>query len=496
MPNASTPDPSALYLGFFEQAVDGIFLTRPDGSIIRSNPAACRALRASEEEIVALGRAGVVVDEPGVREMLAERRARGLSVGKIHLRRSDGTTFPAEITSAIVPGPGGENFAYIIFRDVTERERADAVLQASEARFRNMADSAPVKIWLSGPDRRCTWFNRRWLEFRGRTMAQELGDGWTEGVHPDDLGRCLEVYAGHFERRELFTTEFRLRRHDGAYRWVVDTGTPLLEADGAFSGFIGSCIDVTEQRAVQAKLAESSRLAALGTLVAGIAHEINNPLVGQLSGGAAAIEELEELQRLLATPQAADKQDLARRLDGCLEALRDAQAGARRIARIVKDLTVLGRPDLRRARTSLMDTVQQARRWMPPVVAASAELRVVDRHPPDVMASGQQMEQALVNLLANAARAIPAGRAGVITVTAGPGAPGMARLEVEDNGEGMTPELMARMFDPFFTTREVGQGMGLGLPVARSIVTAHGGTITATSRPGQGTTFRIELPAV
>ena len=136
-----------------------------------------------------------------------------------------------------------------------ERERLlaaerDARRQAeeSERRFREAADAAPVLIWTSGTDARCDWFNERWLRFTGRTMAEELGTGWVEGVHPDDVERCLDVYRAGFHARRPFSMEYRLRRHDGDYRWLLDDGAPRFAADGEFVGFIGSCVDVTEQR--------------------------------------------------------------------------------------------------------------------------------------------------------------------------------------------------------------------------------------------------------
>jgi len=124
---------------------------------------------------------------------------------------------------------------------------AHASLKVSEQRFQFMADGAPVLIWMAGLDKGCTWVNRQWLEFTGRSLELERGNGWTEGVHADDLARFLEVYAGHFDRRQPFAMEYRLRRHDGQYRWLADTGRPMLDDAGNFSGFIGSCFDVTER---------------------------------------------------------------------------------------------------------------------------------------------------------------------------------------------------------------------------------------------------------
>jgi PAS domain S-box-containing protein len=112
--------------------------------------------------------------------------------------------------------------------------------------YRILVEQAPILIWRSRPDMLCDYFNERWLAFTGRTLEQEAGNGWAEGVHPEDFERCLEIYTSHFGRREVFEMEYRLRRHDGEYRWLFDRGVPFHTGDGAFGGYIGSCIDVTD----------------------------------------------------------------------------------------------------------------------------------------------------------------------------------------------------------------------------------------------------------
>jgi PAS domain S-box-containing protein len=137
-----------------------------------------------------------------------------------------------------------------------ERRRNEATLKESERRFRLTADAAPVMVWISGIDKLCIWFNKPWLDFVGRTMAQELGKGWCENVHADDFDRCLKTYVDAFDARQPFSMEYRLRRHCGEYRWLLDNGIPLWEPAGVFAGYIGSCVDITERKRAEADLAE------------------------------------------------------------------------------------------------------------------------------------------------------------------------------------------------------------------------------------------------
>jgi two-component system, sensor histidine kinase PdtaS len=160
---------------------------------------------------------------------------------------------------------------------------ASASAMGDDARFRLLADHAPVMLWMSGLDGLCDFFNNTWLEFSGRTLAEERGNGWAEGVHPDDFQDCMDRYLGAFVAREPFRMEYRLRRKDGRFRWILDHGVPRYAQNGTFEGFIGSCIDITEMReaAEAVKLRTEALSAALRereVLLSEIHHRVKNNL--------------------------------------------------------------------------------------------------------------------------------------------------------------------------------------------------------------------------
>jgi PAS domain S-box-containing protein len=130
----------------------------------------------------------------------------------------------------------------------------DPASRLSPQEYAILVEQAPIMIWRAGSDSLCDYFNERWLTFTGRTLAQEQGNGWAEGVHPEDFQRCVDHYLEHFNRHAAFEMEYRLRRHDGVWRWIFDKGVPILDEDGAFQGFTGSCIDVTDRVEAQAAL--------------------------------------------------------------------------------------------------------------------------------------------------------------------------------------------------------------------------------------------------
>jgi PAS domain S-box-containing protein len=180
--------------------------------------------------------------------------------------------------------------------DVTERKEALFRLRESEERFRRLADTAPVLIWMSGPDKGCTYFNQPWLDFTGRPLAEQLGDGWASSVHPEDLRGCMETYVSAFDARRSFRMEYRLRRADGEYRWILDTGVPRIEEDGNFVGYVGSCIDISDRKETEhLLLGLSGRLISMQEEERSfIARELHDDVSQRLAILSIELEQLEQ----------------------------------------------------------------------------------------------------------------------------------------------------------------------------------------------------------
>lgn len=215
------------------------------------------------------------VENPLIR-VLAEGVVVGLANHTV-LIRQDGVSIPIADSGAPIRGEDGVILgAVLVFRDVSEERLSENELRESEERFRSMADSAPVLIWISGPDNLCYYFNKRWLEFTGRTSEQENGDGWTEGIHPDDYDRIMEADRFAFDKRQPYSSEYRLHRADGTYTWIIENGEPRFLANGAFIGYIGSCVDISELKQAE----ERNRL--LQMLTASLSTALTAETVAQV----------------------------------------------------------------------------------------------------------------------------------------------------------------------------------------------------------------------
>ena len=372
---------------------------------------------------------------------------------------------------------------------IAERRVRTNALRESEARFRTMADTAPVFIWMSGVDKLRTFFNKSWLNFTGRALDQELGNGWAEGVHPDDRERCLAKYADAFDARREFAMEYRLRRHDGEYCWVSDKGVPRWAPDGTFLGYIGCADDITPRKDAElaaerhrAELAHVARLSTMGELAASLAHELNQPLTAILSNAQAA-------ERFLASDQVD--------LDEVREILREVVEDDKRASEVIRRLRALVRkepPTL--APLDLGSVISDVVRFVHGD-AVRRDGRVsfaVALGLPSVQGDRIELQQVLLNLLVNAFDAMKdcPTREREVSVRAALDGGGMVKVAVRDRGTGVGAGDLDRIFEPFHTTKR--DGLGMGLSISRNIIAAHGGRLWAENNSDRGATFCFTVP--
>jgi PAS domain S-box-containing protein len=403
------------------------------------------------------------------------------------LRRADGSPVWVSICCQPVYDSAGVTVGLLgLFSDISERKRSEAVLRESEERFRNMANTAPVLIWVCGPDRRCTFFNKGWLDFTGRTMEQELGSGWMEGLRADDFEPTVAKLSAAFESRNSFQLEKRLRRADGEYRSVLCTAVPRFEEGGAFAGYVGCGVDITDLKRSQEQMLATQKLKSLSVLAGGVAHDFNNLLGSILADSELLLPDL---------PPGSSARDGIERIRSV--AVRASEVVRELMAYAGQENTVFEPVDFSRLVREMLHLIK-------PSISKRAVLKVnLAGDLPSVAANATQMRQVLMNLVTNASEALGDSEGEIsVTLTRVRAERGMAvpdlppgdyvRLEVSDTGCGMSEDVQARIFDPFFTTKFAGRG--LGLAAAHGIVRAHGGAITVVSAPGRGSTFGILLP--
>ena len=409
--------------------------------------------------------------------------------------------------------PDGPHFVGVLFDD-TERRQAEAALRESEARFRTLADTMPQMVWATQPDGFHDYYNARWYEFTGVPEGSTDGEAWNGMFHPDDQERAWARWRHSLATGESYEIEYRLRRHDGMYRWTLGRALPLRDEASRITRWFGTCTDIHDakeagevvarsrvelERLVEDRTAELMRAAeerhraedalrqgeklqAIGQLTGGIAHDFNNMLQVVASG-----------VTLLRMPTVSPERK-AMLLDGIAQAAQNAKELTGQLLSFARQQSL--KPETFDLGERLGTMVELLRHSLGSPVQIEADF-APGLWP--VTLDLNQLETAILNLGVNARDAMPEG--GTLSITArncchtGPSGTEEPHvcLTLRDTGEGMTPEVQARVFEPFFTTKPLGKGTGLGLAQVHGFIKQSGGDIQIESQVGQGTAIHLLL---
>jgi PAS domain S-box-containing protein len=375
-----------------------------------------------------------------------------------------------------IPHRGAAQNAAVSKREVTK------TLGENESGFRAFADTVPIMIWISGTDKLCTWFNKQWLSFVGRTLLQELENGWVEGVHADDLARCFNIYVHKFDARLPFTRCFRLKRRDGVYRWVLDKAVPLFAPSGHFTGYMGCCVDITEQKQVEEALREACR--RKDAFLANMSHEIRSPMTSMLAYADILLSHLRDADDIECVKTIKQGGNHLLELIGDVLDLSKIGSGTLKIHKKIVSL-----PTLLNEVHSLMEV--RAREKKLPLI-----LQYDGAVPEKIETDRTRLRQILLNLVSNAVKFTERGSVQIVARCLANNS--ALEVEVVDSGIGIAAEQQGRLFQPFvqadsLVTREY-EGTGLGLAITKHLVELLSGEISFESTLNRGSTFRVKIP--
>jgi len=366
------------------------------------------------------------------------------------------------------------------------------LLQRESRQLRDVINTIPASAWSAGPDGSVEFTNERWLEFSGFSTENSLGWGWETAVHPQDRDHFLAVWRAAIASGKPMEVEAQVRRTDGQYRWLLIRNVPLRGKNGRIVKWCGTGTDIEDLkraeeereklRQLEADLAHINRVSMMGELAASVAHEVNQPLTGIVSNGSACLRFL-----------AGDAPDLEEVREAVRDIVRDGKRAGEVIARI-RALTK--RTALPREKLDLNETIREVLALVGDEAKRNSVMirtQFADEVSP-VLGDRVQLQQVLLNLVMNAIQAMSSvsDRVRQLAITTQHIDQGRVQVTVEDSGIGLDPKTMPRIFEPFYTTKS--SGMGMGLSICRSILQSHGGRLWATANDGPGTSFHFTLP--
>ncbi len=409
--------------------------------------------------------------------------------------RKDGTRVAVLVGYVLSGEQREESIAFIM--DITERKRSDAALRESEARFRHLADTAPVLIWMSGTDKLCTYFNQSWLDFTGRSLTEEIGEGWATGVYGDDLAQLLETYNTAFDARQEFKMECRLRRFDGQYRWMFDHGVPRFTTEGEFLGYIGSCIDIDDRKQAEANVLQltatleqrvKDRTAQLEianqeleSFSYSVSHDLRAPL-RHISGF------VDLLQRRL------QPNELDETSQHYMQTIADTSKQAGVLIDNLLSFSRMGRTEMRFKTTDMNQLIAEVRRALEPEIAGRTIQWQVEPLP-TIQGDPALLRSVFYNLVENALkytqpRSDPEIAIGSTSQTH------ETIFWIRDNGVGFDMRYVHKLFGVFQRLHRADEfeGTGIGLANVQRIIRRHGGRVWAEAEVDRGATFYVSLP--
>ena len=472
----------------FTSAINAIAIADLQGRLTYVNPAFLRLWGYSLDEVLRM----YVIDfwyPPERAREIIQQIASGVNwEGEMTAKRKDGSLFDAQLSTTLVLDESGQPLYMLgTFVDITERKQVEQALQVSKERYDNLAEHNRTFNWEVDAQGRYTYVSRVVEQVLGYKADEITAKKFFYDLHPERMREEFKATAfKFFERKEAFKDlENQMLTKDGQIVWVSTNGIPMLDAHGELIGYRGSDADITEQKKMEAVLIESQKMAGIGTLVAGIAHELNTPLQVITGYSDSLVRDLKEAGKL--EGERPERQ------------LNTLNRNAWRVAEIVRTLQHYAHPDRDRfdqanlndlLKNSLILMEHQLKSWENIQIESSLAEDL-----PHFTCEQNKIIQLMINLLSNAHDAMPDG--GTIRIDTSYAADkDRLVLKISDDGKGIPEAVRGRIFDPFYTTKPVGKGTGLGLSIVQSIVRAHGGEIKVESTPRKGTTFTITLPLI
>lgn len=466
----------------FETLQEGIYITTPDGRILDVNPALVRMLGYdSKDDLLKRQVPEILIDSAERKMLMQQAETQPIVSGReITLLRKDGGSIVCLHTAAAVRDNAGKVVRYQgAVMDITERREIERRLRQQQEFARRLVDNFPDMILVLDTNKQYTFVSPRCREILGYEPHELAALGFAHCAHPEEMPAVRSLYDEIVTAKRTYETlEVRVRRKQGDWRRILFNFSPLSDESGNIEGVVLSGRDVTDLKRLEEQLIQAEKLAAMGQMLAGVAHELNNPLTAVLG--------VTELLR----ERAGQDESVRRQLD-----LTHRQA--RRAARIVQNLLEFSRPAS--AQKKLLDVNNLMERTLQLHEHSLRRNNVeVDFHPdtalPGILGDANQLIQVFLNLVTNAEQAIREVReSGCLQIR--PGRSGdRISITFQDDGVGIRPEALPRIFDPFYTTKRPGGGTGLGLSICMSIVREHGGLIEAETLPAGGSAFTVTLP--